>query len=151
MTTPASCPLCHIPETGLLWSNSQVRVIAVNEADLPGYTRVIWAEHLPEMTDLSSAQRAELMEIVWRVETAQRQVLQPDKINLAQLGNMVPHVHWHVIPRWLCDPYFPQAIWAQPAARSASQLAAWEGQHATLQDSLATYHQVLTDSLNSLG
>ncbi len=150
MSMPASCPLCQTPVTGLLWSNRRVHVIAVNEAGLPGYTRVIWAEHVREMTDLSSAQRAELMEIVWRVEATQRLVLRPDKVNLAQFGNMVPHLHWHVIPRWLRDPYFPQAIWAQPAARSASQQAAWEGQHATLQDGLTVYHKTLTDSLNSL-
>ncbi|NYT65617.1 HIT family protein [Alcaligenaceae bacterium] len=148
MSTSTSCPLCQKPDTQLLWSNSLIHVIAVNEAGLPGYTRVIWAEHRPEMTDLYSADRAMLMEIVWLVEAAQRQVLRPDKINLAQFGNMVPHLHWHVIPRWATDPYFPQAIWAPATARNPSQLAVWADQQAILQNSLTSYHQVLTDSLN---
>jgi diadenosine tetraphosphate (Ap4A) HIT family hydrolase len=38
--------------------------------------------------------------------------LQPDKINLASLGNMVPHLHWHVVPRWRDDSHFPAPIWA---------------------------------------
>ena len=43
---------------------------------------------------------------------AVRETLQPDKINLASFGNMVPHLHWHVIPRWTDDSHFPGAIWA---------------------------------------
>jgi diadenosine tetraphosphate (Ap4A) HIT family hydrolase len=35
----------------------------------------------------------------------------PDKINLASLGNVVPHLHWHVIPRFADDPHFPNPVW----------------------------------------
>jgi diadenosine tetraphosphate (Ap4A) HIT family hydrolase len=38
--------------------------------------------------------------------------VRPDKINLASLGNVVPHLHWHVIPRWRDDSHFPAPIWA---------------------------------------
>jgi diadenosine tetraphosphate (Ap4A) HIT family hydrolase len=37
--------------------------------------------------------------------------MQPDKINLASLGNVVPHLHWHVIPRFVDDPHFPNPVW----------------------------------------
>jgi len=40
--------------------------------------------------------------------------LQPDKVNLASLGNAVPHLHWHVIGRFAWDSHFPGAVWAQP-------------------------------------
>jgi len=43
--------------------------------------------------------------------------MQPTKINLASLGNVVPHLHWHVIPRWADDTHFPDPIWA-PARRA---------------------------------
>ena len=59
------------------------------------------------------------MDVVFAVETALREVAQPDKINLASLGNLVPHVHWHVIPRWAADRCFPDPIWA-PARRAGS-------------------------------
>jgi len=39
--------------------------------------------------------------------------LHPDKINLASLGNQVPHLHWHVIPRFKDDPHWPFAIWGR--------------------------------------
>ncbi|MCY1244752.1 hypothetical protein D9M72_578480 [compost metagenome] len=38
----------------------------------------------------------------------------PDKVNLAAFGNMVPHLHWHIIPRYRWDTHFPEAIWAAP-------------------------------------
>jgi diadenosine tetraphosphate (Ap4A) HIT family hydrolase len=49
---------------------------------------------------------------VFCVEAALRPSLNPDKINLASLGNMTPHLHWHVIPRYANDATFPKPIWA---------------------------------------
>jgi diadenosine tetraphosphate (Ap4A) HIT family hydrolase len=34
-------------------------------------------------------------------------------VNLASLGNVVPHLHWHVIARFADDKHFPQPIWGQ--------------------------------------
>jgi diadenosine tetraphosphate (Ap4A) HIT family hydrolase len=55
---------------------------------------------------------ATLMDVVFATERALRRIMQPDKINLASLGNVVPHLHWHVIPRWRDDSHFPAPIWA---------------------------------------
>ena len=38
--------------------------------------------------------------------------MQPDKVNLASLGNVVPHIHWHVIPRYVNDRSFPDSVWS---------------------------------------
>ncbi len=83
----------------------------VDDGDHPGYCRVIWNAHVAEMTDLSPEQAARLMRAVLAVEDALRAVLGPAKINLASFGNMVPHLHWHVIPRFADDAHFPEAIW----------------------------------------
>ena len=64
------------------------------------------------MTSLSAHGRELLMKAVYVVEETQQAILSPDKINLASLGNMVPHLHWHVIPRWRGDRHFPDPIWA---------------------------------------
>lgn len=109
-----SCPLCQTDGGELLWRGAQLRVIEVADADYPGFTRVIWNAHQPEMTSLTPAERDQLMRAVYAVEQVQREVLQADKINLAALGNMVPHLHWHLIPRWREDRHFPNAIWAAP-------------------------------------
>jgi diadenosine tetraphosphate (Ap4A) HIT family hydrolase len=48
----------------------------------------------------------------------------PDKVNIAALGNMVPHIHWHVIPRYKDDAFFPGSAWSKRAQElSLSKLA----------------------------
>lgn len=89
-----------------------MRAVLVDDALYPGFTRVIWKAHVREMTDLPRHEREALMEAVWCVERTQRSVLHAEKINLASFGNVVPHVHWHVIPRFRDDAHFPQPIWA---------------------------------------
>jgi diadenosine tetraphosphate (Ap4A) HIT family hydrolase len=79
---------------------------------------VVWQAHVREMSDLTVADRRRLLDVVAGVEAAVRVVVRPDKINLASLGNVVPHLHWHVIPRWADDSHFPAPIWAA-AARPA--------------------------------
>lgn len=152
MTLTPACPLCSLASDQLLWSNQRVHIIAVSDSGFPGFTRVIWAQHLAEMTDLSADDRAYLMEAVWKVERAQREVLQPDKVNLAQLGNMVPHVHWHVIPRWQTDSHFPDAIWASPsvAGLATQQAERWQQQQQRLHSQLPDYHARLIASLDTL-
>jgi diadenosine tetraphosphate (Ap4A) HIT family hydrolase len=54
-----------------------------------------------------------LMRVVFAAEAALREVMQPDKVNLASLGNVVPHLHWHVIPRFADDPHFPNPVWGE--------------------------------------
>ena len=53
------------------------------------------------------------MAAVTAVEQALREHLQPTKINLAALGNLVPHLHWHVIARFDWDSHFPGAVWGE--------------------------------------
>lgn len=111
----ALCELCELltaaPDT-LLWRDAALAVVLVEDAAYPGFCRVIWQAHVKEMTELSLAQRSHMMAVVWQVEQAQRDVLQPEKINLASFGNLTPHLHWHVIPRYLDDAHFPQPSWA---------------------------------------
>ena len=111
-----NCVLCKDdlkPEEGqLIWRGDDCRVILVNDPDLPGFCRVIWNHHVAEMTDLTHGERDHLMTLVFAVEEAIRHVMHPDKVNIAALGNMVPHIHWHVIPRYKDDAYFPGSVWS---------------------------------------
>ena len=110
------CDLCQLlvePAADvLIWRDAQLSVVAVNEPEYPGFTRVVWNAHVKEMTDLDAAARAHVMNVVWAVEQAMRNVMLPHKVNLASFGNMTPHVHWHVIPRYLDDAHFPNPSWA---------------------------------------
>ena len=118
-----TCELCVSNGGKLLWRNAFCRVVSVDDPDYPGFCRIILNRHVAEMTDLADDEQQELMRVVFAVEAVVREVVKPDKINLASLGNMVPHVHWHVIPRWREDRCFPNPIWA-PAQREAATIAA---------------------------
>lgn len=122
--TDAACPLCTETDDALLWRDAVARVVLVAEPAHPGYCRVILARHAREMTDLDPAESARLLQVVLATERAVRAVVRPDKVNLASLGNLVPHVHWHVIPRWRDDRCFPEPIWAPP--RREVHGAAWQ-------------------------
>lgn len=145
----AACDLCTLlaaPAEGVgtsivLWSDDALTVVAVDEPGYPGFTRVVWNAHVKEMTDLAPADRERVMRAVWAVEQAQRDVLAPHKVNVASFGNMTPHVHWHVIPRYTDDAHFPNPTWGarqrDPAAASiAVRTALLPDLHATIQQRL---------------
>ena len=110
----SACPLCEPKTETVLYQNEQLRVILVtDQALVPAYCRIIWQQHIAEMTDLSPAERTILMDMVYFVESQMRHILQPQKINLASFGTMVPHQHWHVSARFSDDAYYPDSIWSQ--------------------------------------
>ena len=123
MTGKASrCVLCEESGGEVVWSNALARVVNVNDEDHPAFCRVVLQRHAREMTDLAAADRDAFMRIVFAVEQAQRKLLDPDKVNLASFGNMVAHVHWHVIPRFRLDPHFPNPVWGSRTAGSKQML-----------------------------
>jgi len=106
-----NCELCAL-DVPTVVANDKFAVIIVEDANYPGFCRVIWREHVREMSDLKREDRLLLNETVYEVEQAIREVMAPHKINVASLGNVVPHLHWHVIPRYTDDAHFPAPVWA---------------------------------------
>jgi diadenosine tetraphosphate (Ap4A) HIT family hydrolase len=106
------CPLCREDGGLLVAKTARWRVIRADEPGFPAFYRLIWNEHVREFSDLGAADRAECMDAVAQVETLVRQHLAPTKMNVATLGNMVPHLHWHVIARFDWDSHFPAPVWA---------------------------------------
>lgn len=121
--------MCDSAGGELLWQDEQYRVVLVDHADYPGFCRVIWNRHVREMTDLDRTQRQALMAAVFAVEQGLRDALSPHKINLASLGNVTPHLHWHVIPRYRDDRHFPRPIWGTATRAGSHPVAApWREQ-----------------------
>lgn len=119
-----SCPLCVQAGGEVLRDDGFARVVLIGDADHPGFCRVILNAHRKEMTDLSEAERDRLMTNVYAVEKLLRELLQPEKVNLASFGNAVPHLHWHVIPRFGGDPHFPGSVWSPRLRDGARPLPA---------------------------
>lgn len=112
MTNPP-CPLCEGDGGLLVFRNEDLRIIQASEAGFPAFYRVVWNRHVAEFSDLSPTERQVCMHAVAKVEQVLRSELQPAKINLAALGNMVPHLHWHVIARFDWDSHFPAPVWGE--------------------------------------
>ena len=108
------CPLCAEDGGVLIFQNEQLRIIHVGDANFPAFYRVVWMQHMAEFSDLTPAERETCMNAVVAVEQILRTQLQPTKVNLAALGNVVPHLHWHVIARFDWDSHFPAPVWAAP-------------------------------------
>jgi diadenosine tetraphosphate (Ap4A) HIT family hydrolase len=125
MAESAPCPLCSTDEGHVIWRGADFRLIRADDALLPAFYRLIWTAHVAEFTDLSPLQRLSCMDALTLIEYTLRAQLQPDKINLASLGNVVPHLHWHAIARWRTDAYWPQSAWsAAQREADAAQLSA---------------------------
>ncbi len=106
------CELCENAGGEILWEDDFCRAVWAYQPDHPGLCRVICDRHVKEMTDLEPTERERIMKIVFATEQAVVKVLRPNKVNLASLGNLVPHIHWHVVPRFTDDPHFPHSIWS---------------------------------------
>ena len=139
-----SCPLCAEDGGAPVWRGERLRVIRAQEAGFPAFYRVVWNAHVAEFSDLAAADRVHCMEAVALVEQALRQHLSPTKVNIAALGNMVPHLHWHVIARFDWDSHFPAPVWAtaqrpSPAVQEAAVRALLPALEAQLQSQLAQW------------
>ena len=107
------CPLCESDGGALVWRGEALRLIRVQQPGTGASYRLVWNQHVREWTDLPPACRALGMDAVAAVERVLREVLAPEKINLASLGNQVPHLHWHIIARWSWDSHWPDPVWAE--------------------------------------
>lgn len=115
-----TCPLCTNHAQSEIWRNSNFYLIDAEDPRFPCYLRIVSCRHVPEMSSLTPEERIQLWDILNVVEEEIIKALHPHKVNLAQFGNMVPHLHWHVIARWRDDTHFPECPWG-PAQRNVPE------------------------------
>jgi len=142
----STCPLCQPSPHDILWQDGFCRVVLLNDSDYPAYCRVELIQHIKEMTDLDPSDRARTMKVVFAVETAIRETINPDKINLASLGNKTPHMHWHIIPRFESDKHFPNSHWGE-ALRDTKYSALSNDIKTSLQKNIKTRIECALDSV----
>ena len=94
-----NCPLCAPEGEHVIVENDKFRIIRVDDPEFPGYFRLIWQDHLKEVSDLDPGDRLVMWDALTRLEEAVIEAMHPEKVNWAQFGTMVPHLHWHLIPR----------------------------------------------------
>ena len=118
--TAVACVFCETEGGEVLFRGSLFRIVWAHEPLYPGFLRLIWNGHAKEMTDLTHGERTVCFQAVCVMEEVMRECIIPHKVNVASLGNVTPHLHWHVIPRFHDDAHFPDPVWG--LARRPSQL-----------------------------
>lgn len=111
------CPMCGSVTGRVVWHCAAWRVVHADsaaEANFPAFYRLVSNAHYTEWSDLPAPLQQEGMALLARIEQLMRKHFAPHKVNLASLGNVVPHLHWHIIARYEWDTHFPAPIWATP-------------------------------------
>jgi len=80
----------------------------------PGWTVLVLKRHVTELYDLERDERGALMDAVSEVARAVAAIYDAEKMNYALLGNQMPHIHWHLIPRRADDPVPREPVWTHP-------------------------------------
>ncbi|MEW6250558.1 MAG: HIT family protein [Planctomycetota bacterium] len=140
--TGENCAACLLPAEGddPLWVATlpSGRVRLQDDGDFRGYCILYFRRHVVELPDLTAAERGQLMEDLSRVADAIRQVCRPAKLNYACLGNEVPHLHWHIVPRYPEDGWWGRSFMVRPAeARRSLPKPEYESLRAALRAELA--------------
>ncbi len=76
-----------------------------------GWIVLILKDHQTELFELTQETRSKLIEEISRVGEALTKTFDVRKINSELLGNQVPHMHWHIIPRLKSDPDPLKPVW----------------------------------------
>lgn len=114
-----TCPLCTLHTENFIWTDGLFGLLNVSDNVFPCYFRLICRKHVTEVTDLTPKERARMWQLLETIESCIREIQRPVKVNWAQFGNQVPHLHWHIIARWVDDDRFPASPW-EPIAREVS-------------------------------
>jgi len=92
-------PLDVIAETGVCWVTAQA------DAPLPGYICVASKRHVNEPYEMPASEQAQFWQDAMAVAEAVASVVRPIKMNYEIHGNTLPHLHLHLFPRQIDDPY----------------------------------------------
>jgi diadenosine tetraphosphate (Ap4A) HIT family hydrolase len=125
---PSSCKICkHLwpPGDHLIGQLGVTTAYLFEDQYFAGWTVLVLNDHVTELFELSLDMRSALMEEVSRVAQTLSAVFSATKINYELLGNQVPHIHWHLIPRLADDPFPLQPVWCvqhHPVRLAGSEL-----------------------------
>lgn len=114
-----TCQLCEREnyQQNIIYETENFVILFVLEQNFYPLLRIICKNHYKELSDLPEFLQQELFALINKCEKIFLQTTaispKPDKINIASLGNYVPHLHFHVIARWQNDLHFPDSIWSQ--------------------------------------
>ena len=115
----AACPAClgRWPDPAYRVADLGLSVAYLHDDQFfPGWTVLVLKRHAAELFELTREERAGLIDEVSRVARALAATPGARKVNYALLGNQIPHIHWHLVPRLADDPAPGEPVWSLPHA-----------------------------------
>ena len=103
------------------------RVLLMNDAQYPWLILVPRRAEVSELFDLPESERQQLWREATQLAEGLKRLLGADKMNLANLGNLVSQLHLHVIARFKDDIAWPGPVWGRHPAQpyEAAQIDQW--------------------------
>ena len=117
MANPSDCPFCQKladpngwPSTDIVWNFPHSVAVLGPWQYYTGYCLLIARDHATELSQLGVNRSAYLGEMATLAEAIEV-CFTPYKLNYELLGNLVPHLHWHIFPRSQSDPERLRPVW----------------------------------------
>ena len=136
MTDCTMCTKWHAEPELHIAELTRCYVLLNRDQFFPGYTIVVAKDHVTELFHLDRQARSEVLDEVTRVAKALYNLFKPAKMNYELLGNMVPHMHWHLVPRFARDLLWPRPIWTEPHEEVILPPAEYAGRIAAVRSNL---------------
>lgn len=114
-TLPPDCPFCRKlqapPVEDVVWNFPHSVAVLGPWQYYHGYCILIARRHATELSGLDEAERRSYLDEMCLLAHAIELCFRPHKLNYELLGNQVPHLHWHLLPRCADDPARLQPVW----------------------------------------
>ncbi len=115
---PADCHFCRklshlssLPPDELVWQFPHSVALLGPWQYYLGYCILVARRHASELHHLPDPERLAYLDEMCLLANAIADVFRPRKLNYELLGNQVPHLHWHLFPRYDHDPEVLKPVW----------------------------------------
>jgi len=108
----------------MIYENDLV-IVEIEPSEIP-WVKVFTQRKIKEFSECTATEKTEIFRIIDIVEKSMLYYFDADKINIASFGNLLPHVHWHVMARFEGDSYFPEPMWGTQQRESQLDLPNFE-------------------------
>lgn len=117
-----------------LYENMNIK-IEIEESEIP-WLKIFTQLPYKEMSDLPKEFRYEIYDILNVIEEEMIDYFNPKKINIAEFGNYLPHLHWHIMARFEEDSYYPESMWGKKQRDAHLDLPSFDAFYELLQKKL---------------
>jgi diadenosine tetraphosphate (Ap4A) HIT family hydrolase len=114
----SGCPFClklarlsELPPEDVVWQFPHSVALLGSWQYYHGYCILVARRHARELHELSDSERHAYFDEMCLLAAAIADCFGPHKLNYELLGNQVPHLHWHLFPRYRHDPQALQPVW----------------------------------------